>query len=212
MSANPSTVSTTTTTVRIHLTNSRRFALVDSADAALILGRSWYVIYPPNSRSGYVFTWAGKRPIAMHRFILPDRAGYTIDHVNPNGLDNRRANLRYATKSQQQANRRPNLKRTRYHSGLARYKGVSRYRRHHDRQGNPYIDGYAYRAAIELGRGRGSHRYPASLGYYRTARQAALAYDRAALEKWGPEYAHLNFPTLSMRAWQRDTMATRTER
>ena len=42
----------------------------------------------------------------LHRFIMSAPKGTMVDHVNGNGLDNRTANLRFATRSQQNANTR----------------------------------------------------------------------------------------------------------
>ena len=54
----------------------------------------------------------------MHRYILNLKKGDMIDHINGNGLDNRRSNLRICTHTQNQANRRLSKNNT---SG---YKGV----------------------------------------------------------------------------------------
>jgi hypothetical protein len=54
----------------------------------------------------------------LHRFIMSAPQGTTVDHVNGDGLDNRKANLRFATRSQQLAN-------TRIHSHCTSgYRGV----------------------------------------------------------------------------------------
>ena len=45
-----------------------------------------------------------RRRIYMHGLILPKCKDLTIDHINGDGLDNRRENLRYATRAQQRAN------------------------------------------------------------------------------------------------------------
>lgn len=58
--------------------------------------------------------------VYMHRLIAGTPAGKETDHINGNGLDNRRANLRVATASQNSANtRKPRIGRP--HS--SRYKG-----------------------------------------------------------------------------------------
>lgn len=73
--------------------------LVDDIDYERILDiGGWYV-----DGRGYAITdkiIKGKRIIIdMHRFIHPPSKGYIVDHINQNKLDNRRSNLRDATKS-----------------------------------------------------------------------------------------------------------------
>ena len=86
-----------------------RVSIIDAADVGLVAGRKWCaltsrekcyaVTNPPmkNGRRGGL--------IAMHRFIIGAPEGLEVDHINGDGLDNRRANLRLATTSQNQANR-----------------------------------------------------------------------------------------------------------
>lgn len=108
--------------------------------------------------------------ILMHRLITGAAPGQEVDHVNRDGLDNRRANLRVATRSQQIANQDIRLDNT---SG---YRGVS-WRR----------DSRRWQAQLTVnGKWRG-------LGCYDDPEDAARAYDAAAREHFG-EFAVLNFP------------------
>ena len=84
-----------------------------------------------------------------------------IDHVNGNGLDNRIANLRLSSRSQNHMNR----KLCRNAIG---FKGVSL----HKASG-------LWRARIKIG-GKGGKQI--SLGYWKTPQQAKEAYDKAARE------------------------------
>jgi AP2 domain/HNH endonuclease len=95
-----------------------------------------------------------------------------VDHVNHNGLDNRRANLRQATEQQNSRNRRLRSDNT------TGYKGVSFRSKRGDWTACIW-DGHRTR---HLGR----HSNPIS---------AAIAYDVAARQLFG-EFAHLNFPVL----------------
>ena len=102
----------------------------------------------------------------MHRQLLPHIR--RIDHVNGDGLDNRRANLRPATAGQNQANRSRNT------NGTSRFKGVAWFQK-----------SQKWMAKI-------THNYKQIyLGCYHTEKEAAIAYNVAALELFG-EYARLN--------------------
>lgn len=147
-------------------------ALVDDEDYARVMAAGpWYA----NCRDQWTYgqhnvrqpggRW---RTEALHIFITGLRR---VDHINGNGLDNTRANLRYATPAQNAANARQRRDST---SG---FKGVHR--------NGPR--GLPWRAQIAKG-GKKRH-----LGLFESAEIAARAYDAAALELFG-EFARLNFP------------------
>jgi HNH endonuclease/AP2 domain len=107
----------------------------------------------------------------MHRFIY----GITdpeiiIDHADGNGLNNRRSNLRIATHSQNQANKRKDTKNKR--SSI--YKGV---------HFNTFTE--CWESAIYKDNKR------IYLGRFDNQHEAALAYNRAALTFFG-EFSRLN--------------------
>lgn len=114
-------------------------ALVDAADAEWLSQWTW-----TRNPAGYAvrYEWNGgieRRSVRMHRALMPGVV--EIDHANGDKLDNRRANLRPATRQQQSAN---TSKRS---DGItSRYKGVSRTQRHFRK---PWEDeaGQAYAAA-----------------------------------------------------------------
>ena len=110
----------------------------------------------------------GWRTEGLHIFLtgLP-----LVDHINGNGLDNTRANLRPATRAQNSANAA--LRR----DSTSGFKGVHR--------NGPR--GLPWRAQI-VKAGKKHH-----LGLFESAEIAARAYDVAARELFG-EYARLNFP------------------
>lgn len=97
----------------------------------------------------------------------PPLPGLQIDHIDGDGLNNRRTNLRWATQSQNFANRRPM-------EGTSKFKGVSRFRR-------------KWQVKVKLN--RESH----WVGLFDDEVEAAKAYDAAAIRLFG-EYARLNFP------------------
>lgn len=147
--------------------------LIDDADALLIAGFPWRVLFKGRS-SNYVHAWNGNQHVYMHRLIAGAGPKQLVDHWNSDGLDNRRNNLRTASPSQNLANQRPQRGRT------SQYKGV-------------YWDKARQRwtATIHI---NGKTR---SLGRHKTEDAAARAYDHAATEAWG-RFARLNFPAEAM--------------
>jgi hypothetical protein len=95
-----------------------------------------------------------------------------VDHIDHNGLNNRRSNLRLCTAQQNARNHRPQLR------GSSKYKGVSW------RQ-----DGKVFRALIW------HNGKSINLGRFKNEIDAAKAYDKAAKKYFG-EFAYLNFPDL----------------
>lgn len=91
------------------------------------------------------------------------------DHINGNGLDNRRKNIRICTQSQNCQNRRI------IYGTASKYKGVSWFR-----------PTGKWRATIK------NKRKSISLGYFEKEINAALMYDRKAKELFG-EFANVNF-------------------
>lgn len=148
-------------------------ALVDEQDADEVLPYRWTVLCQPPYRRFYAATnvQQGKSLLRMHRLILGiDDPRVEVDHIDGNGLNNVRSNLRIATRLQ---NARNLSRRSDNTSG---FKGVSWRAKKGD-----------WRAYIVCN-GRQSH-----LGCFDNAEDAARAYDRAALERFGP-FARLNFP------------------
>lgn len=95
----------------------------------------------------------------MHRLIMAAPKGVEVDHVNGDGLDNRRANLRLVTRSQ-------NAKNLPAQEGRASpFKGVM------IRKGR---NGVRFLAAIQQDRER------LKIGTYASEHEAARAYDAAA--------------------------------
>ena len=107
----------------------------------------------------------------MHRTILNAPKGLVIDHLNHDGLDNRRSNLRLTNHSENRINScKPPTSTT-------GFRGVS----FHKHRGD-------YIAHIR------KNGYLRHLGYFEEPVEAAKAYDRAARELHG-KFAALNFPT-----------------
>ena len=145
-------------------------AIVDDEDAAWAGQWSWHAAITRRGRDPiYARRHDGAGFLKMHRALLGVGAGQIIDHINGNGLDNRRCNLRICSPVENARNRRVNRAST---SG---FKGVTKV---------PCAS--PWRAQIKL---RSRTKY---LGWFKTAEEAARAYDAAAREHFG-DFAWLNF-------------------
>ena len=82
-------------------------AVIDASDVALVAGRLWAA--RPSQRTAYAqsYRYADGRShtIILHRLILAAPEGALIDHRDGNGLNNRRANLRFCSRSENSRNR-----------------------------------------------------------------------------------------------------------
>ena len=117
---------------------------------------------------------SGCRYKSVHRVVMGNPKGMDIDHIDGDGLDNRKENLRICTRSQNCANKKV---RRDSRSG---YKGVSVRKR-----------GKRFKAYISDPETKFPKKRHIALGTYDTAEEAALAYNKAALEMYG-EFAFLN--------------------
>jgi len=135
-------------------------AIVDDEDYDSVSSIVWHTKCLPKP---YAFHGNMK----MERFILNPPEGLVIDHINGDGLDNRKNNLRVCSQGENTRNR------SKQSNASKRYKGV-----------------YLLR-----GKYWGAKIYPHGkqifLGYYSSDVDAALAYNAAALKHYG-EYARLN--------------------
>lgn len=160
-----------------------KVALVDDEDYDRVNALKWHW-HPGNTshvkNGGQVPTgYANRRhksggpTTPMHRFILgltdldgiDNSPDIEVDHINGDGLDNRRHNLRACTRAQNSHNSKPIR-------GV--FKGVF--------QRN---NGKSWRAAIRV------NDRLLCLGTYTTPEMAAAAYNKAAREYFG-EFAYLN--------------------
>lgn len=84
--------------------NHGKIALIDDCDYVEVKKYTWWA--ERGRGTWYVKGWKDGKNIRLHRFILGVKDPSTpVDHKNRNGLDNRRANIRVSTRSQNAANR-----------------------------------------------------------------------------------------------------------
>lgn len=156
-------------------------AQVSDSDFEELSKYNWAVIMPggPRSRRRYAVRFQSGKAIYMHRQILADELTAErnhCDHIDGDGLNNQRDNLRPCTRSENQRNRGLMPRKGR----SSQFKGVTR---------TP--SGWFARITPPAGR-------QMALGYFESEIVAARAYDQAAVSFHG-EFARLNFPQQEAR-------------
>jgi hypothetical protein len=148
------------------------FATVDAADAERVQQFKWSALKASKTKPlfyGFRHPKLAGTHALMHRFIMNAECGELVDHRDGNTLDNRRDNLRIATKAQ-------NCQNSRSYRGSSRFKGVS-----WNTQSGKWKAGITANGNV------------INLGFFKDEETAACAYDTAARELHG-EFARLNFP------------------
>ena len=152
-----------------------RYAIVDPADYDRLKGHKWVTKKGDKTfyARRYIPRGKGKNDtlVYIHQEIIKVPKGMVVDHINHDGMDNRRANLRAATHSQNLCNRKK-----RSGAMYSKYKGVH-WHKHHKKWSSRIT---FQKKTIEL-------------GSFEDEIEAAKAYDEAAKIHHG-EFACLNFP------------------
>lgn len=155
-----------------HIELSRgQVTVVDDADYVWLSPLAWFA--SPTLTQWYARTNvrldSGRATTrTMHRMILEPTKGLQIDHIDGDGLNNTRSNLRLVTQSQNLQNMRVVRKHTSRYKGVYQPKGETK-----------------WFVAIRTG---GRQIY---LGRFAIEEEAAEAYNASALEHFG-EFARLN--------------------
>jgi len=152
-----------------------KYAKVDPADYKRLRKYQWFA----SAKAGNCFyarkhTTNGKtnqKLLYLHQEIIEVPYGMVTDHINHDSMDNRKANLRPATHSQNTCHRRKPS-----HAKTSKYKGVSWKKSKRK-----------WQAQI------GFQKKDIYLGYFENEIDAAKAYDRAA-RRYHKDFACLNFP------------------
>jgi hypothetical protein len=141
---------------------------VDDDDYFILSQFKWHTVFSSgNAYAAHQFLINDKRvSVSMHRLLIKIPDGYIVDHIDGDGLNNQRSNLRICTKQENAMNARSDK------TGSSKYKGVilQKGRR-------------SYHAIIQ-----GKY-----IGSFIDEIEAAKAYDKKAAELFG-EFARLNFP------------------
>ena len=135
--------------------------IIDDDDFDKVSQYKWYVNSDGYAvRNGYLNK---KRvTVRLHRFIMNAGPDQLIDHVNKNRLDNRKSNLRFASKSENAINSKLSNRNSTGYSGVSRVKNSSK-----------------YRARIRV------NSKEIYLGLFSTVQEASEAYNEAAKQYFG---------------------------
>jgi len=151
---------------KIELTKNK-VALVDDEDYEFLNRWKWYAAKGGQTyyaRRNTQYSDGKQHTLFMHRLLMMPAPEQEVDHKDRDGLNNQKANLRVCT-------HRENTARS-MRKNKTSYRGVEKH-------------GNKWRASIN------SYKKRIYLGSYHTPEEAATAFNKAAIERYG-EFACLN--------------------
>jgi len=149
----------------------KKIILIDDEDYELIKDYTWCVVKDSNTFYSLTHIKTNKykkKNIFLHRLIMNLKKGEICDHINGNGLDNRKSNLRLCSYQQNNMNRKS------WKNSTSKFKGIS-------------WNKLAKKWKVTIGKDKKN----IHLGYYENEFDAALVYNGAAKYLHG-EFAKLN--------------------
>lgn len=169
--------------IKVPLGQQGHMALIDDEDARLVSEVKWQIFV---DRPGLWYAFrvfhdesGNKVRTLLHRAVLDAKPGQIVDHIDGDGLDCRRHNLRFCTSQQNSWNMKRSINQR-----AGKYRGVA---------WNKTQKKWIVRiAGVGTCGPRGSV-LRKHLGCFDDPVEAAKAYDRAAVHFHG-EFASLNFP------------------
>lgn len=142
------------------------YACVDDEDFERLNAYRWLV-----NAKGYVVRFEGssynRHQTFMHNQVLNLPANSGVDHIDNHKTNNQKNNLRIVTHSVNQQNRKTNSRNTTGYKGVS-FSATRKY-------------GGKYKATL------GVNGKNISIGYFKTPEEAANAYDKKAVEIYGPD-------------------------
>lgn len=158
---------------KINLTQDK-VTIVDDEDYVYLIQWKWfYHIDKKSGRTGYAYAndRVNNKPISlrMHRLIMQPPIDMEVDHINGNGIDNRKMNLRICSHKDNSRNLRTKK------INKSGYRGV-------------FYDNERCKWTAQI-----KINYKSTfIGRYNSKEDAAIAYDMAAIKHFG-DYANTNF-------------------
>lgn len=150
--------------------NDEYYALVDDEDFERVNQFNWSLI--EWSGCQYAKRKTKGTTISMHQFILDTTE--EVDHIDGDGLNNQKVNLRAVTHAKNIQNQRTQTRSVSGYRGVTFFPDSGRWKRKKPWRARIKIDGH-----------------DRTIGYYLTPEEAAEAWNAVAVEAWG-EYARLN--------------------